>query len=98
MTGDIVSGSSTTQANVGLVGTGLFGTALAERLLANDFAVKVHNRTHAKADPPDSARRCVVGQSTRRMSAGHILRVYHRAGCGRAGADASRTEAGEDYH
>jgi 3-hydroxyisobutyrate dehydrogenase-like beta-hydroxyacid dehydrogenase len=36
---------------VGLVGTGLFGTALADRLLAGGFPVKVHNRTREKADP-----------------------------------------------
>ncbi len=35
---------------VGLVGTGLFGTALAERLLADGFPVVVYNRTRAKAD------------------------------------------------
>jgi 3-hydroxyisobutyrate dehydrogenase-like beta-hydroxyacid dehydrogenase len=36
---------------VGLVGTGLFGTAIAERLLADGFSVRVHNRTREKADP-----------------------------------------------
>jgi 3-hydroxyisobutyrate dehydrogenase-like beta-hydroxyacid dehydrogenase len=36
---------------VGLIGTGLFGTALAERLLADGFPVVVYNRTRAKADP-----------------------------------------------
>jgi 3-hydroxyisobutyrate dehydrogenase-like beta-hydroxyacid dehydrogenase len=36
---------------VGLIGTGLFGTALAERLLADGYPVVVHNRTRAKADP-----------------------------------------------
>jgi 3-hydroxyisobutyrate dehydrogenase-like beta-hydroxyacid dehydrogenase len=36
---------------VGVVGTGLFGTALAERLLADGFPVYVQNRTRVKADP-----------------------------------------------
>ncbi len=36
---------------VGLVGTGLFGTALAERLLEDRFPVLVYNRTPAKAQP-----------------------------------------------
>jgi 3-hydroxyisobutyrate dehydrogenase-like beta-hydroxyacid dehydrogenase len=36
---------------IGLVGTGLFGTALAERLLEDRFPVLVHNRARAKADP-----------------------------------------------
>jgi 3-hydroxyisobutyrate dehydrogenase-like beta-hydroxyacid dehydrogenase len=36
---------------VGLVGTGLFGTALGERLLAGGFPVRVHNRTPEKAQP-----------------------------------------------
>lgn len=36
---------------VGLVGTGLFGTALAERLLADGYSVVVYNRTRVKADP-----------------------------------------------
>lgn len=36
---------------VGLVGTGLFGTALAERLLADGFPTVVFNRTRAKAEP-----------------------------------------------
>ena len=36
---------------VGLVGTGLFGTALADRLLADGFPIVVYNRTRAKADP-----------------------------------------------
>jgi 3-hydroxyisobutyrate dehydrogenase-like beta-hydroxyacid dehydrogenase len=35
---------------IGLVGTGLFGTALTERLLAAGYSVRVHNRTRAKAD------------------------------------------------
>jgi 3-hydroxyisobutyrate dehydrogenase-like beta-hydroxyacid dehydrogenase len=36
---------------VGVVGTGLFGTALAERLLAGGFPTLVYNRTRFKADP-----------------------------------------------
>jgi 3-hydroxyisobutyrate dehydrogenase-like beta-hydroxyacid dehydrogenase len=36
---------------IGLVGTGLFGTALADRLLEDHFPVVVHNRTRAKAEP-----------------------------------------------
>jgi 3-hydroxyisobutyrate dehydrogenase-like beta-hydroxyacid dehydrogenase len=36
---------------VGLVGTGLFGTALAERLLADGFPTVVYNRTRSKAEP-----------------------------------------------
>lgn len=36
---------------VGLVGTGLFGTALAERLISHGYPVAVHNRTRSKADP-----------------------------------------------
>jgi 3-hydroxyisobutyrate dehydrogenase-like beta-hydroxyacid dehydrogenase len=36
---------------VGLVGTGLFGTAVADRLLGGGFPVRVHNRTREKADP-----------------------------------------------
>ena len=36
---------------VAVIGTGLFGTALADRLLADGFPVVVHNRTREKADP-----------------------------------------------
>lgn len=36
---------------IGLIGTGLFGTALAERLLEDHFPVIVYNRTPAKAEP-----------------------------------------------
>jgi 3-hydroxyisobutyrate dehydrogenase-like beta-hydroxyacid dehydrogenase len=35
---------------VGVVGTGLFGTALVERLLADGFLVSVYNRTREKAE------------------------------------------------
>lgn len=34
-----------------MIGTGLFGTALAERLLADGYPVLVHNRTRSKANP-----------------------------------------------
>jgi 3-hydroxyisobutyrate dehydrogenase-like beta-hydroxyacid dehydrogenase len=37
--------TATNSEPVGLIGTGLFGTALAERLLADGDALKVHNRT-----------------------------------------------------
>ncbi len=40
-----------TQQPIGVIGTGLFGTALAERLLADGYPVLVHNRTRSKADP-----------------------------------------------
>jgi 3-hydroxyisobutyrate dehydrogenase-like beta-hydroxyacid dehydrogenase len=36
---------------IGLVGTGLFGTALADRLLADGYPTLVYNRTRKKADP-----------------------------------------------
>jgi 3-hydroxyisobutyrate dehydrogenase-like beta-hydroxyacid dehydrogenase len=36
---------------VGVIGLGLLGTALAERLLAGGYAVAVHNRTRDKAEP-----------------------------------------------
>ena len=36
---------------IGVIGTGLMGTALAERLLENGYRVVVWNRTRAKADP-----------------------------------------------
>jgi 3-hydroxyisobutyrate dehydrogenase-like beta-hydroxyacid dehydrogenase len=36
---------------VAVIGTGLFGTALADRLLADGYRVLVHNRTRDKADP-----------------------------------------------
>jgi 3-hydroxyisobutyrate dehydrogenase-like beta-hydroxyacid dehydrogenase len=35
---------------VGVIGTGLFGSALADRLLTEGFPVRVHNRTPHKAD------------------------------------------------
>lgn len=36
---------------IGLIGTGLFGSALVDRLLSDGFPVIVHNRTRAKAEP-----------------------------------------------
>jgi 3-hydroxyisobutyrate dehydrogenase-like beta-hydroxyacid dehydrogenase len=36
---------------LGLIGTGLFGTALAERLLTAGYSLRVHNRTREKAEP-----------------------------------------------
>lgn len=36
---------------IGLIGTGLFGTALAERLLTGRFPLLVYNRTRSKAEP-----------------------------------------------
>jgi 3-hydroxyisobutyrate dehydrogenase-like beta-hydroxyacid dehydrogenase len=36
---------------IGLIGTGLFGTALADRLLADGFRLVVHNRTREKTAP-----------------------------------------------
>ena len=37
--------------NVGMIGLGLMGTALTERLLGAGYTVWVHNRTSAKAQP-----------------------------------------------
>jgi 3-hydroxyisobutyrate dehydrogenase-like beta-hydroxyacid dehydrogenase len=37
--------------NVGMIGLGLMGTALCERLLEAGYTVCVHNRTREKADP-----------------------------------------------
>ena len=42
--------SNSTADPVGLIGTGLFGTAIAERLLVAGYSVRVHNRTRANAD------------------------------------------------
>ena len=36
---------------IGLIGTGLFGTGIADRLLASGYSVSVFNRTREKADP-----------------------------------------------
>jgi 3-hydroxyisobutyrate dehydrogenase-like beta-hydroxyacid dehydrogenase len=51
MGGNSVSGNGSARPPVGVIGTGLFGTALAERLLADGFPVNVYNRTREKADP-----------------------------------------------
>jgi 3-hydroxyisobutyrate dehydrogenase-like beta-hydroxyacid dehydrogenase len=51
MAGDLAPGNGSIQQPVGLIGTGLFGTALAERLLSAGFALRVFNRTREKADP-----------------------------------------------
>ena len=42
---------STDTTNVGMIGLGLMGTALAERLLEAGYTVWVHNRTREKAEP-----------------------------------------------
>jgi 3-hydroxyisobutyrate dehydrogenase-like beta-hydroxyacid dehydrogenase len=42
---------SMNQQRVGIIGLGLMGTAIGERLLAAGFEVLVWNRTRAKADP-----------------------------------------------
>lgn len=42
---------NTTTQPVGVIGTGLFGSALVDRLLASGYSVVVYNRTRAKADP-----------------------------------------------
>lgn len=42
--------NATTQP-VGVIGTGLFGSALVDRLLVSGYPVVVYNRTRAKADP-----------------------------------------------
>jgi 3-hydroxyisobutyrate dehydrogenase-like beta-hydroxyacid dehydrogenase len=51
MAGTTASKIGSARQPVGLIGTGLFGTALAERLLADGFPVRVYNRTREKADP-----------------------------------------------
>jgi 3-hydroxyisobutyrate dehydrogenase-like beta-hydroxyacid dehydrogenase len=45
------NGGGSIHTPVGVIGTGLFGTALTERLLADGFPVWVHNRTREKANP-----------------------------------------------
>ena len=49
--GAIPSSNGSARLPVGLIGTGLFGTALAERLLAEGFPVRVYNRTREKLRP-----------------------------------------------
>ena len=51
MAGTIPSRNGSAHHPVAVIGTGLFGTALAERLLADGFPVTVYNRTREKADP-----------------------------------------------
>lgn len=51
MAGTSASCNGPVRQPIGLIGTGLFGSAIAERLLADGFAVQVHNRTREKADP-----------------------------------------------
>jgi 3-hydroxyisobutyrate dehydrogenase-like beta-hydroxyacid dehydrogenase len=46
-----MSGATATTAPIGLIGLGLLGTALGERLLLSGRAVHVFNRTPAKAEP-----------------------------------------------
>jgi 3-hydroxyisobutyrate dehydrogenase-like beta-hydroxyacid dehydrogenase len=43
--------STTSDKRVGVIGLGLMGTAITERLLAGGYAVDVYNRTREKADP-----------------------------------------------
>jgi 3-hydroxyisobutyrate dehydrogenase-like beta-hydroxyacid dehydrogenase len=43
--------TGSTGETIGLIGLGLMGTALTERLLENGYRVAVWNRTRAKADP-----------------------------------------------
>jgi 3-hydroxyisobutyrate dehydrogenase-like beta-hydroxyacid dehydrogenase len=47
----ISSGIGAVRDPIAVIGTGLFGTALADRLLADGFPVTVYNRTREKADP-----------------------------------------------
>ena len=37
--------------NIGIIGTGLMGSAIAERLLERGFTVYIHNRTKQRSDP-----------------------------------------------
>jgi 3-hydroxyisobutyrate dehydrogenase and related beta-hydroxyacid dehydrogenases len=37
--------------NIGIIGTGLMGSAIAERLIERGFTVYVHNRTKQRSDP-----------------------------------------------
>jgi 3-hydroxyisobutyrate dehydrogenase-like beta-hydroxyacid dehydrogenase len=43
--------STTSAKRVGVIGLGLMGTAITERLLADGYAVEVYNRTREKAEP-----------------------------------------------
>jgi 3-hydroxyisobutyrate dehydrogenase-like beta-hydroxyacid dehydrogenase len=51
MAGMLGSNSGAVRSPVGVIGTGLFGTAIAERLLADGYAVVVYNRTREKTKP-----------------------------------------------
>jgi 3-hydroxyisobutyrate dehydrogenase-like beta-hydroxyacid dehydrogenase len=51
MAGNSASWNGSVQQPIGLIGTGLFGSAIAERLLSGGFPVRVHNRTREKAGP-----------------------------------------------
>lgn len=51
MVGTTPSGNGSLRHPVAVIGTGLLGTALAERLLGDGFPVTVYNRTREKADP-----------------------------------------------
>jgi 3-hydroxyisobutyrate dehydrogenase-like beta-hydroxyacid dehydrogenase len=53
---------------VGVIGLGLMGSALTERLLAAGFGVAVYNRTQAKAAV--KSRRSSAGPSTHSRPAG----------------------------
>src|SRR3972149_6533942 len=46
-----MTGKNQSQQVVGVVGLGLLGTALCERLLGAGYAVAVWNRTREKAEP-----------------------------------------------
>ena len=65
---------------VGLIGTGLFGTALAERLLADGFPVVVYNRTRAKADPLLARGAKWSDNPLARVPASHLQPVHDGAG------------------
>jgi len=45
------NGNGAARPLVGVVGTGLFGTAICQRLLADGYPVRVFNRTREKAQP-----------------------------------------------
>ncbi|HEX2476403.1 MAG TPA: NAD(P)-binding domain-containing protein, partial [Lacipirellulaceae bacterium] len=51
MAGSLVLTNGSVQQPVGLIGTGLFGTALAERLLAEGMPLHIYNRTPERANP-----------------------------------------------
>ena len=76
---------------VAVIGTGLFGTAVADRLLADGFPVFVHNRTREKADPLLAGCN-VVRQSAPRMRSNHLQRLYDGTSYAGPGANAERPE------